>query len=89
MGVLIRSRCRKKFEKLISGGGRFIWHLRVSEIKSFLLLKHVKCLIKYKTGYSRVTQANGNCYSAAVMTMKFLFWMCDGTVDSDVGKGDF
>ena len=46
----------------------------VSDVQSFLLLKRVKCLINE---------------SFTVESTKFLFCLCDCTVDSNVGKGEF
>ena len=60
-----------------------------SEMQSFFLLKHVKCLHKDKTRPSRVLNAKVTVSSVAVATTKFPFGMCNGTVESDVGKGVF
>ena len=49
-------------------------------------MNHVKCFIQDK---AELMKAKVKVNSAAFATTKFLFGMCNCTVDIDVGTGDF
>jgi len=58
----------------------------VPEIQSFLLLKLVDCLVYNRTEFRK---QKVTVYSVAVATTKLLLGMCDCTIGSDVGTGNF
>ena len=60
-----------------------------SEVENFLLLKHVKCLLFNKQDKTELCKQKMTVTSVAVATTKFLFAICDCTIDNDVSTGDF
>ena len=61
----------------------------VSEIQSFLLLKYVQYLTVDKYDKAQLWKQKVTITSVAVVTMKLPFGMCDWTVHSYVGTGDW